>query len=188
MCSSSRYLVRESGPHATPVYQMTKFSAHLVHRMVGRSAYGRNFSPNCHHRCPSGHPRQQKAARMTPRMSSLLPCCYATILPCRHTIPRCPAALLPCRLAIQTGHAGHSQPHSNRNSLKLNTLQEIAPSIVRERFSTIDCCPSISDLDVPKWVVVTRGAVGTENVRRRLEDRLLKIATLKKGARLEFRP
>ncbi len=75
MCSSSRYLVRESGPHATPVYQITRFSAHLVHKTVGRNAYGRNFSPNGHHRCPSGHPGQQKAARMAPRMSSLRPCC-----------------------------------------------------------------------------------------------------------------
>ena len=42
--------------------------------------------------------------------------------------------------------------HSNRNSLKLTAMQEIAPSKVRERFSTNIYHSSISDLNVPEWV------------------------------------
>ena len=54
---------------------------------------GRNNTQDRDLKCPGGHPRQQRAARMTPRMSSLLPCCPAALLPC------CLVALLPCCLA-----------------------------------------------------------------------------------------
>ena len=36
---------------------------------------GSKNTRNCDLKCPCGHSRQQKAARMTPRMSSLRPCC-----------------------------------------------------------------------------------------------------------------
>ena len=36
---------------------------------------GSKNTRNCNLKCPCGHSRQQKAARMTPRMSSLRPCC-----------------------------------------------------------------------------------------------------------------
>ena len=36
---------------------------------------GSNNTRNCDLKCPCGHSRQQKAVIMTPRMSSLRPCC-----------------------------------------------------------------------------------------------------------------
>jgi C4-type Zn-finger protein len=48
----------------------------------------------------------------------------------------------------------------------LNTMQEIAPSKGRERLSTNIYRSSISDLNVPEWVDVTPGAVGSGNVRQ----------------------
>ena len=42
---------------------------------------GRNNTQDCDLKCPGGHPRQQKAARITSWMSSLLPCCLVALLP-----------------------------------------------------------------------------------------------------------
>jgi C4-type Zn-finger protein len=45
-------------------------------------------------------------------------------------------------------------------------MQEIAPPKVRERLSTNIYRSSISDLNVPEWVDMTPGAVGTGNARQ----------------------
>ena len=91
--------------------------------------------------------RQNDASYVLP--AALLPCCLAALLPC-----------------APNGTRDTPAPHSNRKLLMLNTMQEIAPPIVRERFLTIIYRSSISDLNVPEWVDVTPGAVGSRNARR----------------------
>ncbi len=91
------------------------------------------------------------------------PCCFVALLPC------CLAALLPC---APNGTRDTPAPHSNRKLLMLNTMQEIAPSKVREQLSTNIYRSSISDLNVPEWVDVTPVPLEqeTRGGRRAAED------------------